>query len=55
VARCLDPAIGQANNAGNKIHKVFFGEPAVTSRAPASFIRWQAFEVQAFALTEERS
>jgi hypothetical protein len=33
VARCLEPTAGHVNNAGNKIHKVFFVEPAVTSRS----------------------
>jgi hypothetical protein len=33
MARCSEPATSQVNNAGNKIHKVFFGEPAITSRS----------------------
>jgi hypothetical protein len=33
VARCSEPTAGQVNNAGRKIHEVFFVEPAVTSRS----------------------
>jgi hypothetical protein len=33
AARCSESTAGQVNNAGSKIHKVFFVELAVTSRS----------------------
>jgi hypothetical protein len=33
IARCPEPTVGQVNNAGSKIHEVFFVELAVTSRS----------------------